>query len=572
MEEKYDTKEGSRETPTDVHRGIVLPPDYGKPYAWLDNLSFWIFVVVCGAYFLFTTIVLAAVTADWDHIKTEDHLSKRADGSGVTVTTTSSGNGDILDNLENAVQFDTKTLLAFGISTFTSFILCILYAILIGWKPRSIMFLAPVLGVILCILMGVVGTFLTKNWLVAGIALGMAVVIAGLSYLARSRIKLAAMFLDWSMEIIWPTGKQRAEGKRIHWGVFGLIFGGQVFQLILALWNAASVIAIFLKWDPNRLDGVGHIIIGWIEVIALIIFVCLLHAWIAHMGAIVVRTSIAGGPYAGYYYYGNTRLQSCARALRLSIWHLGTLATGGILVLTIETLHWVVRTLCVGWLACLFAWLLSILDRWLETFNKYVLIFFAVGNPYDEEGNLRTEKQYLGFESTFMQASRHTNKFFTSGILHRNHRLHNPALVQKLGAAIKNHKGLADMVNDALVSGALNMGTLVFAVVGAALAFITAHELSDTTVADKVGQVVITIYAFFLTAITSWTLCSALAAGIDALFVCVAEDPERLAEIDPERYEIIERDYPGVFRRELVHPDENMIQETLRKFSQRKPF
>ncbi|EIW66426.1 hypothetical protein TREMEDRAFT_65278 [Tremella mesenterica DSM 1558] len=432
MEEKYDTKEGSRETPTDVHRGIVLPPDYGKPYAWLDNLSFWIFVVVCGAYFLFTTIVLAAVTADWDHIKTEDHLSKRADGSGVTVTTTSSGNGDILDNLENAVQFDTKTLLAFGISTFTSFILCILYAILIGWKPRSIMFLAPVLGVILCILMGV-----------------------------------------------------------------------------------------------------------------------------------------------GYYYYGNTRLQSCARALRLSIWHLGTLATGGILVLTIETLHWVVRTLCVGWLACLFAWLLSILDRWLETFNKYVLRqlrILAVGNPYDEEGNLRTEKQYLGFESTFMQASRHTNKFFTSGILHRNHRLHNPALVQKLGAAIKNHKGLADMVNDALVSGALNMGTLVFAVVGAALAFITAHELSDTTVADKVGQVVITIYAFFLTAITSWTLCSALAAGIDALFVCVAEDPERLAEIDPERYEIIERDYPGVFRRELVHPDENMIQETLRKFSQRKPF
>lgn len=373
----------------------------------------------------------------------------------------------------------------------------------------------------------------------------------------------------------WPDSKTRKEkGYSIHWGVFGFICLGTLWQFALAMWNAAAVIAAFLRWEPGQAECTSALC-HWYTIIPLIVLICMGHAWIAGLSSVIIRATVAGGPYGGFYYYDNVAYWSCRHAFRKVMSRVGTLAVGGILVDIVEALHWLISNLCRGLLACLLRGVLKMLENALEVFNRYVVIFFAVGNPCGPDGGKPVEKEahaankeagkyqpdaegnhdyYMPFEETYFEAARHTLKFFTAGVLHKHSRMRRKYGV--IGAA-KRDKGIADLVNDVLVKGALQMGTLVFSTIAAGLAFIFIEIIPDTQAADSAGHILVIIYAFFLTFVLSYTLCSALSAGIDALFVCVAECPNMLKKRDLETYNVLVKKYRGIFEPELLHPQDD---------------
>eukprot|EP00796_Vickermania_ingenoplastis_P005145 gene5145-3695_t len=382
---------------------------------------------------------------------------------------------------EPSVQFTDKTFmgidepyLLLGAIILSSFAFAVatscIAVILMTCFPKGMIYMANILSILLMIA-GAVLCFLYIN-IITGILMSILALLNLLwFYFARRRIPFAAAVMRASTRVL---------------SRYKAIFGLKILMLIVVI-----VFSIFWSFALIRsMDHAEQDTFTGFDTFVVLLFVFTFY-WVMQVlpNVMLVTTS---GVTATWYFVGfdnmpqNPTLKSFRRATTTSF---GSICFGSLIVAVIQFLRWLAESASRngegGFLACCLVCLLSCLEGMAQYFNTYAYVHIAM------------------YGYGYISAAKHTFQLFKQCLF-------------------------AALFNDCLINPTLNILTLAFSLVIAAVFGLAFWSVSIGLFAFLISVVV---HSLFLTAVSSASV---------TIFVCFAEVPEALRVTDPELYDVFQ--------------------------------
>ncbi|KAI0253996.1 plasma-membrane choline transporter-domain-containing protein [Lactifluus subvellereus] len=367
------------------------------------------------------------------------------------------------------------------------------------------------ISVILSILLNVgicIYYYIVKYWSGA-IIFTVIALLSILSYAGfRSRIPLASLLLQVVMDI-----------SKHHKSVYFAAFTTLLLQACLSVWYSFTVIATYAKWTPGNPACSGSTSCSSSTVAGLIFFETFSYIWTSMVISNVSLTTLAGGPFGSWYYFGpreaglmpkHPTLSSFWRASTLS---LGSVAFGSLIVTVLETVRLLLNVArnnanaeghpVEACLACCAECFVGCIEGMVQYFNRYAYIEIALyGKPY-------------------IRAAKDTWNLFQD-------------------------RGVDALVNDSLVSITLTWGAYAVGMLCSLFGFLYLRYTYPSY--NDLGQYTapVVLFSFIIGAQMQLTLAAAIEAGVSTIFVGLGEDPGVLAIRAPELFGMIATTYPRV--------------------------
>ncbi|WVO22325.1 protein PNS1 [Cryptococcus decagattii] len=352
--------------------------------------------------------------------------------------------------------------------------------------------------------------FIIRYWSGAIIFLVIALLSVFFYWGMRKRIPLAKLLLQTTIDV-----------TKHHPSVYVVVFIGLIVQAALSIWYTFTCISIYVKWTPGSAacSGGGC---SSSKVAGLVFYVTFAYLWMSQVIANVILCTLAGGVFGGWYYYGprtpgggvpkRASLMAFVRASTLS---LGSIAFGSLLVTILELLRLILQLLSqyeagqgdmIGSiLICIAQCCIGCIQWMIEYFNKYAYIEIAL------------------YGKSYIPAAKDTWRLLKD-------------------------RGIDALVNDSLVGTALMWGAYINGFLCAVLGYLYLRFTHPAYNSNGQYSAPVILFSFLIGLNESFTIGSAIDAGVSTIFVGLGEDPMVLAERSPGLFEMIRQVYPRVIQ------------------------
>lgn len=325
-------------------------------------------------------------------------------------------------------------------------------------------------------------------------------------FFMRSRIPLTRLLL-----------KTAIDATKTHPSVYLWALIGLLVQTLFSIWTAWTLVAVYQRFSPSGAAAGRGGNTGSGAVTGLVVFVVFAFYWISEtLKAIFFATNC--GVFGAWYYAppGQKKqpvsLSSFGRATSFS---LGSLAFGSLIVAILDIIRGIVSLIqsteasegdMVGYaISCVAGCIISCIAWLIEFFNKYAIVNVSLyGNSY-------------------IHAAKETWR-------------------------LMKDRGIDALAQDSLVNIVWSFGSIVVGVITGLFAFIYTKQTNPQYAQSESSYIsVILFYAIGLGIQICLTLGEgSVGAGTATLFVAIAEDPQVLAQKEPELFDLLRQAYPRV--------------------------
>jgi hypothetical protein len=158
------------------------------------------------------------------------------------------------------------------------------------------------------------------------------------------RIPLAKLLIQTTIDI-----------SKHHTSVYVVVIIGLIVQAAWSVYYAITCVGIYVTWTPDSAacsttSGTGNC--SSAKVAGLIFFATFAYYWVSQVIANVVLTTLSGGVFGGWYYFGprsagggvpkRATLQAFVRSIS---YNLGSIAFGSLIVTILELLRLILNAL-----------------------------------------------------------------------------------------------------------------------------------------------------------------------------------------------------------------------------------
>ncbi|KAG2015548.1 integral to plasma membrane protein [Coprinopsis cinerea AmutBmut pab1-1] len=369
-------------TPTYNHAYAPTPPAYPPTYGGdvknpFENDRFKPKKKINDPIFLILFILQLLGFAALSGVALKSWIDEGGLGGGIGKTGGKTG---------SAVTLNKSTVYMMLLVTAVAVLLSSLYLMLTRAFTKIIMHITLVLTIILNIAICIY-YWITKYYSGA-IIFTIIAILSVVSYFGfRSRIPLAALLFQVVMDV-----------SKHHLSVYAVAFTALLVEAALSVWYTFTVIATYAKWTPGAPScATSGCSSG--KVAGLIFFETFSFIWTSQVIGNVALSTLAGGPYGSWYYFGprelgqmpkHPTLSAFGRASTLS---LGSIAFGSLIVTILEMIRLVLQAIqnnasaeghpVQAALACCAACFVGIIESLVEYFNRYAYIEIALyGKAY----------------------------------------------------------------------------------------------------------------------------------------------------------------------------------------------
>ncbi|GAA5991163.1 hypothetical protein JCM10908_006567 [Rhodotorula pacifica] len=321
----------------------------------------------------------------------------------------------------------------------------------------------------------------------------------------RRRIPLSRQLLIYVIRV-----------AKVHPSVYVVaLFGAFLTAAYSAFWGIA-VAGIYQKWEPGSAgSGTSGGTPSYGAVTGLMVFAVFNLYYTTQFITNLFLTTEAG--IFGAFYYGGADAKKVAWGAfkRASTYSFGSIAFGSLIVALLDLLRAVLQVIqsyesqegnIIGMaVACVAQCCIGCIAWAVEYFNRYAYIEIAL------------------YGKAYIPAAKDTWRLFKD-------------------------RGITALINDCLVNNIWSFGSLAVGALCSLIAFGYLKGTDPAFIQDSSGLVAVLVgYSFAIGYFISYSLgYGALSSGVSTTFVALAEDPEVLAERDPELFELIRRAYPQV--------------------------
>ncbi|GAA6016250.1 hypothetical protein JCM10207_000445 [Rhodosporidiobolus poonsookiae] len=315
--------------------------------------------------------------------------------------------------------------------------------------------------------------------------------------------------------------------------VYVIALLGTLLQAAYSVYWSFTAVAIYQKWTPGSSgSGTSAGTASHGAVIGLMVFAVFSYFWTSQFIINLFLTTEAG--VFGTYYYepdspGKVKV-AWGAFKRASTYSFGSIAFGSLIVALLDLLRAFFQLLqsyesqegnaigaCV---ACCAQCCVGILANAVEYFNRKQL-----SSSFHSSAvlTLLLLSQIALYGKKYLSAAKDTWRLFKD-------------------------RGITLLINDCLVGNIWTFGSFAVGALCSAFAFIYLKVLNPSYV-EQNGDIKAAVmgYAFMIGFIICHTLgYGALQSGVSTTFVALGEDPEVLAERDPQLFELIRQAYPQV--------------------------
>ncbi|KAH6913822.1 integral to plasma membrane protein [Coprinopsis sp. MPI-PUGE-AT-0042] len=406
----------------------------------------------------------------------------------------------------SAVTLNRHTVYLLLLVTAVAVLLSAIYLMLTRAFTRIIMHITLVLTILLNI--GICIYYWITKYYSGAIIFTVIAILSVVSYFGfRSRIPLAALLFQVVMDI-----------SKHHTSVYAVAFAALFIQALLSVWYVFTVIATYAKWTPNS-PSCAQSNCSSGTVAGLIFSETFSFIWTSQVIGNIALSTLAGGPYGSWYYFGprsmgempkHPTLSAFGRASTLS---LGSIAFGSLIVTILEMIRLILDTIrhnasaegnpVEALLACCASCIVGCIQGLVEYFNRYAYIEIAL------------------YGKAYIPAAKDTWRLFKD-------------------------RGIDALVNDSLVGMTLMWGAYAIGLLCSLFGYLYLRITAPAYNADGAYTPVILLFSFFIGMVCSNTLGSAIEAGVSTIFVGLGEDPGVLAIRAPELFGMIADHYPHV--------------------------
>lgn len=409
----------------------------------------------------------------------------------------------------SAVTLNYHTVYLFLITAAVGLLIACLWLLIVRTFTKIILEITLALTVLLNIAICIYYYYI-KYWSGAIIFTVIALLSVFFYWSMRKRIPLARILLQTTIDI-----------TKHHPVVYLIALIGLVVQTAVNVWYTFTVIAIYVKWTPNSPACVeGGCSSG--KVTGLIFYATFAFIWISQVVGNVILTTLAGGIFGGWYYYGPRqgdsglpRRASLGAFIRSTTLSLGSIAFGSLIVTILELIRIAAQMFhnaqmqdgdLIGQiLSCCAVCLISCVSGLVQFFNKYAYIEIALyGKPY-------------------IQAAKDT-------------------------WGLMKDRGIDALINDSLVGSVIMWGSYLNGFLCGLFAYLYLRFTNPPYNADGDYSAPIILYAFLMGIMMGSTLGSVIDAGVSTIFVGLGEDPQVLAQRSPGLFDMIAEKYPHVLQ------------------------
>ncbi|GAA5981605.1 hypothetical protein JCM5350_008046 [Sporobolomyces pararoseus] len=298
--------------------------------------------------------------------------------------------------------------------------------------------------------------------------------------------------------------------------VYVIAIAGAVMQTLYSVYWSISVVGIYQKWSPNASGSDtsgGNASSG--ALIGLMVFAVFSFYYTSQF-IVNLFLTIEAGIFGTYYYSGPGATKVAWGAFkRASTYSFGSIAFGSLIVALLDVLRAFFQLLrsyensegnMVGAaIACVAQCCIGCITSLVEYFNRYAYIEIAL------------------YGKSYIRAAKDTWNLFRD-------------------------RGITALINDCLVNNIWTFGSYAVGALCSAFAFIYLKVLDPSFIQQNSNlKSVAMLYSF----ITGFSIChtlgyGALSSGVSTVFVCLAENPEVLAQRDPALFGLIQQAYPQV--------------------------
>ncbi|KAF9531624.1 plasma-membrane choline transporter-domain-containing protein [Crepidotus variabilis] len=407
----------------------------------------------------------------------------------------------------SSITLNKSTVWLLLLITAASILLSVLYLMVARIFTRALMHITLILTILLNI--GICIYYWIVKYYSAAIIFTIIAVLSVLSYWGyRSRIPLASLLLQVVMDV-----------SKHHKSVYAVAFGALFLQAGIAVWFTFTAIATYNRYTPNSPACTSGCSSG--KVAGILFFETFSFLWTSQVIANVALSTLAGGPYGSWYYFGPREMgempkhPTISALVRASTLSLGSIAFGSLIVTILDLLRLILNAVqqnaaengqpieaCLAMCASCFV---GIIESMVEYFNRYAYIEIAL------------------YGKSYIPAAKDTWRLFKD-------------------------RGIDALVNDSLVSMTLTWGAYGIGLASGLFAFLYLRFSHPAYNADGQYTVPVVLFAFLIGIMCSLTMSSAIEAGVSTIFVGLGEDPQVLAIRAPALFAMIAQHYPDVVR------------------------
>ncbi|TFK75448.1 DUF580-domain-containing protein [Pluteus cervinus] len=408
------------------------------------------------------------------------------------------------------ITLNEDTIFLLLLVTAAALLLSIAYMILTRIFTRAVMHVTLVLSILLNVALCAF-FWITKVYIAAVVF----TIIALLSVFSYWGMKKFIPFSSLLLQVVMDVSKH-------HMSVFVVAFVALIAQAAMAVWFTFTAIATYIKFTPGTpACSTDPSSCSTGKVIGLVVFELISFMWTSQVIGNVALSTVAGGPYGTWYYFGpknqgqmpnHPTLSAFGRAMSVS---LGSIAFGSLIVTLLEVIRMVLNAvennasadghpveMC---LACCASCFVGILESMVEYFNKYAYIEIAL------------------FGKAYIPAAKDTWRMFKD-------------------------RGMTALINDSLVSMTMLWGAYAVGCLSSLLAFLYLRITAPAYNTSGDYTIPVVVFAFLIAVMCSLTMTSSIDAGVSTIFVGLGTDPQVLAERAPVLFNMIAEHYPEVVR------------------------
>ncbi|KAM0786598.1 hypothetical protein ACM66B_002052 [Microbotryomycetes sp. NB124-2] len=416
----------------------------------------------------------------------------------------SNGGTELGQSGGTSITLDSTTAYLLSIIAGTALVLSILLLMMVRAFTKIILEITLLLSVLLSVGYAIY-LWIIRYWSGAIIFTIFAVISVLAYFPMRKRIPFSRELLLFVLKI-----------AKHHKSTYIIALIGTCVQTAYSVYWSFSVIAIYQKWNP---DAAGADTSGGTPsnatVIGLVIYSLFSFYWTSQF-IVNYFLVIEAGIFGTYYFQGPTGKHVAWGAFkRASTYSMGSIAFGSLIVAILDLIRAGLQILqqyeagqgdTIGAaLACCAQCCIGCITWAVEFFNRYAYIEIALyGKPY-------------------IKAAKDTWNLFKD-------------------------RGIDALINDCLVNNIWTFGSYAIGGLCTLFAFLYLTYANPSYVQNNDSiRAVVMLYAFLIGFLISHTLgYGALSSGVSTIFVGLAEDPARLAELDPPLFNRIQQTYPRV--------------------------
>ncbi|TFK75449.1 DUF580-domain-containing protein [Pluteus cervinus] len=408
------------------------------------------------------------------------------------------------------VTLNQSTVYLLLLVTAAALLLSVAYLILTRTFTRAVMHVTLILSILLNI--GLCAYYWITKYYSAAIIFTIIALLSVFAYWGMKRfIPLSSLLLQVVMDV-----------SKHHKSVFVVSFVALLAQAGMAVWFTFTAIATYSKYTPGSpVCSTAGSSCSSAKVTGLIVYELFSFLWTSQVIGNVALSTVAGGPYGTWYYFGprdqgqmpkNPTLGAFGRASTVS---LGSIAFGSLIVTILETIRILLRAIennasvdghpVEAILACCAGLLVGFIENLVEYFNRYAYIQIAL------------------FGKSYIPAAKDTWRMFKD-------------------------RGLTVLVNDSLIGMTMIWGAYAVGCLSSLFAYLYLRITAPSYNASGDYTVPVVLFAFLIGLQCCLTMTSSIEAGVSTIFVGLGTDPQVLAERAPELFAMIAEHYPDVVR------------------------